>query len=146
MGDVDIESEVIRGLGSLRFAIYSILRIANLRKYNVKLWYKKAVEEIYSEAKSVSGADHESNKTENSDDNAESETEINFTKQEIVEESEADDNVKKVDQSDPNDQVDKNSEKIADTEETDVEQETKVDDENDEILSDDKSESGKSSR
>ena len=63
--DVDIESEVIRGLGSLRFTIYTILRIANLRKYKVKLWYKKAFsnnqnqeesnepeeEDIYSEAK-----------------------------------------------------------------------------------------------
>ena len=89
VGDIDIESEIVRGLGSLRYTLYGLLRIANLRKYKAKIWYKKAETEIYSEAKSVSGsdsdpaeADRESNKTENSD---EEQSEINFTKQEIVE-------------------------------------------------------------
>ena len=54
----------------MRFTIYTILRIANLRKYKVKLWYKKVFsnnqnqeesnepeeEDIYSEAKTVSSS------------------------------------------------------------------------------------------
>ena len=89
MGDVDIESEVIKGLGSVRFAIYTILRIANLRKYKVKLWYKKAgdskeneveeeEEDIYSEAKTLSETESEEK------EKSESEQEINFQKQEMV--------------------------------------------------------------
>ena len=88
VGDVDIESEVIKGLGSVRFAIYTILRIANLRKYKVKLWYKKAgdskeneieeEEDIYSEAKTLSETESEEK------EKSESEQEINFQKQEIV--------------------------------------------------------------
>ena len=93
--DVDIESEVIRGLGSLRFTIYTILRIANLRKYKVKLWYKKAFsnnqnqeesnepeeEDIYSEAKTVSSSSETDEESER--EKSESEQEINFQKQEI---------------------------------------------------------------
>ena len=91
MGDIDIESEIVRGLGSLRYTLYGLLRIANLRKYKARIWYKKAETEIYSEAKSVSDSDadaeRDSNKTENSD---EERSEINFTKQEVIE-SEVDD-------------------------------------------------------
>ena len=78
----------------MRFTIYAILRIANLRKYKVKLWYKKAFsknenqdepfkeeEDIYSEAKTVSSSETDDEESER--EKSESEQEINFQKQEI---------------------------------------------------------------
>ena len=38
VADVDIESEVVRGIGDFRFTIFALLRIANLRKYKAKIW------------------------------------------------------------------------------------------------------------
>ena len=49
IADVDIESEVVRGLGNLRFTIFALLRIAKLRKYRAKLWYKPIRENEESE-------------------------------------------------------------------------------------------------
>ena len=79
----------------MRFTIYAILRIANLRKYKVKLWYKKAFsnhenqdepfkeeEDIYSEAKTVSSSETDEDESER--EKSESEQEINFQKQEIL--------------------------------------------------------------
>ena len=126
--DVDIESEVIRGLGSLRFTIYTILRIANLRKYKVKLWYKKAFsnnqnqeesnepeeEDIYSEAKTVSSSSETDEESER--EKSESEQEINFQKQEIPtsqneeENSEEDDKMNEQEEETKVDSDDENSE------------------------------------
>ena len=40
IADIDIESEVLRSLGEFRFTIFTLLRVAKLRKYKAKLWYK----------------------------------------------------------------------------------------------------------
>ena len=40
IADIDIESEVLRSLGEFRFTIFTLLRVAKLRKYRAKLWYK----------------------------------------------------------------------------------------------------------
>ena len=40
IADIDIESEVLRSLGEFRFTIFTLLRVAKLRKHKAKLWYK----------------------------------------------------------------------------------------------------------
>ena len=40
IADIDIESEVLRSLGEFRFTIFTLLRVAKLRKYKAKIWYK----------------------------------------------------------------------------------------------------------
>jgi hypothetical protein len=45
IADVDIESEAIKGLGEIRFTIYGLLRIAKLRSYKAKIWYKPVIKD-----------------------------------------------------------------------------------------------------
>ena len=112
----------------MRFTIYTILRIANLRKYKVKLWYKKAFsnnqnqeesnepeeEDIYSEAKTVSSSSETDVESER--EKSESEQEINFQKQEIPtsqneeENSEEDDKMNEQEEETKVDSDDENSE------------------------------------
>ena len=37
IADIDIDSDKLRGLGQLRFTIYSILRIMTKRNYKIKI-------------------------------------------------------------------------------------------------------------
>ena len=45
IADVDLESEVIRSFGTLRFYLWTVWRLIKLRSYNVKLVLKNDIEE-----------------------------------------------------------------------------------------------------
>ena len=76
IADIDIESEIIHGMGSIRFAIFALLRTINLRSYKVKLWYRKYVppealnedNEIASETENNDNQEQTTEGTESSGD------------------------------------------------------------------------------
>ena len=43
IADIDIESEIIQSIGSIRFTIFALMKIAKLQHYKVKLWYRKYI-------------------------------------------------------------------------------------------------------
>lgn len=94
IADLDIESEVIRSLGAIRFTIFALLRIAKLRKYKAKLWYKACKkksplipEDIDEEASEKSGdkEDNSSSTSEIQEDDVKSSKSSNADEDEAVE-------------------------------------------------------------